>query len=139
MNESMNGGWITGNFGGTFSSFKLDSKREFSSFRASSNIDKLIQKYDSDIKTSIPGAISSALKDLRSKNNNSLVIQSQKIVFEEEKKMKEEKQKLLDNINKYSGNMRKSIVRNLRSQQRMNSLLWSKSSENSDNLQFLKD
>ena len=94
VNESVNGAWITGNFGGTFSNFKLDSKRGFNGFKASSSIDKLIKKYDIDIQTLVPETVRSAVKDLMINKPNSSIFQNRIIVFEEEK------HKISDSINK---------------------------------------
>ncbi|CAI2379703.1 unnamed protein product [Moneuplotes crassus] len=99
-NDSINGACITGNFGGTFSNFKIESKRGFSSFRCTKSIEKLIKKFDIDIRSSIPNSIKPSSKDIKSHKGNSSVIQSQLVVFEEEKRMREEKQHISDSINK---------------------------------------
>ena len=102
VNESSNNFWIQGNYGGTFSNFKFgtDSRKNFSSFRATNNIDKLIKKYDIDIRNSLPPNVKISSKEPKQqKQNSSSFVQNQILIFEEEKRMKEEKLRVADNIN----------------------------------------
>jgi hypothetical protein len=101
-NDSIAGGWITGNFGGTFSNFKYgtDSKRDFSSFRASNNIEKLIKKFEIDVKDNSANHFKNLSRDPKNhRSNSSQPIHHQLIIFEEEKRMKDEKHKVADSIN----------------------------------------
>jgi hypothetical protein len=96
-NDSSSGGCITGNFGGTFSDFKMgtDGKRSLSTFKCTKNVEKLIKRFDAEYGTSFQ-ANTKSQKDSKSRTNK---IQSQVILIEEEKRMKDEKLKIAENVN----------------------------------------
>jgi len=96
-NDSSSGGCITGNFGGTFSDFKMgtDGKRSLSTFKCTKNVEKLIKRFDVEYGTSFQ-ANTKSQKDSKSRTNK---IQSHVILIEEEKRMKDEKLKIAENVN----------------------------------------
>mmetsp|Transcript_41491 Transcript_41491/g.47858 ORF Transcript_41491/g.47858 Transcript_41491/m.47858 type:complete len:80 (+) Transcript_41491:184-423(+) len=76
-------------------------QNNFSSYRVADNINRLIKKFDIDIRNSLPTSIKNAAKDPNNdRNKNPNVIQNHVTMFEEEKRMNEEKLKLADNISK---------------------------------------
>ena len=100
INDS-SGAHITGNFGGTFSNFKhhMDSKRHFNELRSSENIQKLINKFDIDVKDSITKEVLAGLSQNKSsKENSHTLIQTHVSIFDEEKLMKEEQLRIANRL-----------------------------------------
>lgn len=93
---------ITGNFGGTFSNFKphIEHFKQFSTFRGTDNISKLLKKFDIDVKGSISNEVVARLAEIKgSKTHSPNLIQTYISIYEEEKKMKDEKIKIAEKIN----------------------------------------